>query len=260
MRLGPAAPARTLYVEELGLDLTNTVYALDSTTIALCVGLSVGALPHHEDAHLDLRGNIPSFIHISDGKLHDVHALDMLLAGAIYVWIWLRRLCPPLCVAPSRGLRHACQIEHRCSSIRRRRILDIICDQGRLLRITPSSILLRPESGKTLVFITNNFSLPAATICALYKSRWQVELFFKWIKQHLRIKQFYGTSENAVKTQIWIAVSVYVLVAIVKKRLDLDASLYTLLQILSSQTAMQRIEGTPTPDRHVHRPNRRVRR
>ena len=131
------------------------------------------------------------------------------------------------------------------ASIRRRRdrSTGIICDQtisldGFYTRQDYPELLRRirfkdPESGKTLVFITNNFSLPAATICALYKSRWQVELFFKWIKQHLRIKQFYGTSENAVKTQIWIAVSVYVLVAIVKKRLDLDASLYTLLQILS---------------------------
>ena len=200
---------------------------------------------------LDLRGNIPSFIHISDGKLHDVHALDMPLAGSrshLRRGSWLRRLCPPLCVAPSRGLlRHACQVEHRCSS--RLFGADGSLDRHHLrpgpspwtastpVRITPNfcgaSASRTPESGKTLVFITNNFSLPAATICALYKSRRQVELFFKWIKQHLRIKQFYGTSENAVKTQIWIAVSVYVLVAIVKKRLDLDASLYTLLQILS---------------------------
>ena len=142
--------------------------------------------------------------------------------------------------------RQACQVEHRCSSRlfgATDRSTGIICDQtisldGFYTRQDYPELLRRirfkdPESGKTLVFITNNFSLPAATICALYKSRWQVELFFKWIKQHLRIKQFYGTSENAVKTQIWIAVSVYVLVAIVKKRLDLDASLYTLLQILS---------------------------
>ena len=201
---------------------------------------------------LDLRGNIPSFIHISDGKLHDVHALDMLLpeAGAIYVvdrgYVDFARL---YVLRPSRGLlRHACQVEHRCServfSAPTDRSTGIICDQtisldGFYTRQDYPELLRRirwssdPESGKTLVFITNNLSLPAATICALYKSRWQVELFFKWIKQHLRIKQFYGTSENAVKTQIWIAVSVYVLVAIVKKRLDLDASLYTLLQILS---------------------------
>ena len=250
--------ARTLYVdEELGLDLTNTVYALDSTTIALC--LSVFPWAHFRTTKaavkmhtlLDLRGNIPSFIHISDGKLHDVHALDMLLpeAGAIYV---VDRgyvdFCPPLCVAPSRGLlpsRVPSRTSMLIASIRRRRIAStgIICDRtisldGFYTRQDYPELLRRirfkdPESGKTLVFITNNFSLPAATICALYKSRWQVELFFKWIEQHLRIKQFYGTSENAVKTQIWIAVSVYVLVAIVKKRLDLDASLYTLLQILS---------------------------
>ena len=248
--------ARTLYVdEELGLDLTNTVYALDSTTIALC--LSVFPWAHFRTTKaavkmhtlLDLRGNIPSFIHISDGKLHDVHALDMFAGSRSHLrrGSWLRRLCPPLCVAPSRGLlRHACQVEHRCSS--RLFGADGSLDRHHLRHQTisldgfytrqPRTDLRRirfkdPESAKTLVFITNNFSLPAATICALYKSRWQVELFFKWIKQHLRIKQFYGTSENAVKTQIWIAVSVYVLVAIVKKRLDLDASLYTLLQILS---------------------------
>ena len=250
--------ARTLYVdEELGLDLTNTVYALDSTTIALC--LSVFPWAHFRTTKaavkmhtlLDLRGNIPSFIHISDGKLHDVHALDMLLpeAGAIYVvdrgYVDFARL---YVFAPSRGLlRHACQVEHRCSS--RLFGADGSLDRhhlrpdhlpGRLLHPSglPRTSAAHPASrtpspARRWSSITNNFSLPAATICALYKSRWQVELFFKWIKQHLRIKQFYGTSENAVKTQIWIAVSVYVLVAIVKKRLDLDASLYTLLQILS---------------------------
>ena len=250
--------ARTLYVdEELGLDLTNTVYALDSTTIALC--LSVFPWAHFRTTKaavkmhtlLDLRGNIPSFIHISDGKLHDVHALDMLLpeAGAIYVVeSWLRRLCPPLlcCTKPGpSSSRVPSRTSMLIASIRRRRIArpasfadQTISLDGFYTHQDYPELLRRirfkdPESGKTLVFITNNFSLPAATICALYKSRWQVELFFKWIKQHLRIKQFYGTSENAVKTQIWIAVSVYVLVAIVKKRLDLDASLYTLLQILS---------------------------
>ena len=202
---------------------------------------------------LDLRGNIPSFIHISDGKLHDVHALDMLLpeAGAIYVvdrgYV---EFCPPLCVAPSRGLlRHACQVEHldaSPASIRRRRIArpasfatrpspwpasTPVEDYPELLRRIrfkdPELPARRWSSSPT----TSRFRPPPSA--RLYKSRWQVELFFKWIKQHLRIKQFYGTSENAVKTQIWIAVSVYVLVAIVKKRLDLDASLYTLLQILS---------------------------
>ena len=204
---------------------------------------------------LDLRGNIPSFIHISDGKLHDVHALEYALAGSrshLRSWIVASvDFATPLCVAPSTGPDFVTrdQVEHRCSwrvlfGAASDRSTGIICDQTISLdgfytrQDYPGTSAWRirfkdPESGKTLVFITNNFSLPAATICALYKSRWQVELFFKWIKQHLRIKQFYGTSENAVKTQIWIAVSVYVLVAIVKKRLDLDASLYTLLQILS---------------------------
>ena len=195
---------------------------------------------------LDLRGNIPSFIHISDGKLHDVHALDMLLPEAgLRRGSWLRRLCPVLHQAGAFFVTRAkSNIDaHRVFSAPTDRSTGIICDQtisldGFYTRQDYPELLRRirfkdPESGKTLVFITNNLSLPAATICALYKSRWQVELFFKWIKQHLRIKQFYGTSENAVKTQIWIAVSVYVLVAIVKKRLDLDASLYTLLQILS---------------------------
>ncbi len=251
------AQARNLYVnEDLGLDLTNTVYALDSTTISLC--LSVFPWAHFRTTKaavkmhtlLDLRGNIPSFIHISDGKLHDVHALDMLIpeAGAIYVvdraYVDFSRL---------HGLHQAGAFfvtraksnmdSHRIYSAPTDRSTGIICDQtisldGFDTRQGYPELLRRirfkdPETGKTLVFITNNFALPAATICALYKSRWQVELFFKWIKQHLRIKQFYGTSENAVKTQIWIAVSVYVLVAIIKKRLDLDASLYTLLQILS---------------------------
>ena len=199
---------------------------------------------------LDLRGNIPSFIHISDGKLHDVHALDMLLpeAGAIYAvdrgYVDFARLYVLHQAGAFFVTRAKSNIDaHRVYSAPTDRSTGIICDQtisldGFYTRQDYPELLRRirfkdPESGKTLVFITNNFSLPAATICALYKSRWQVELFFKWIKQHLRIKQFYGTSENAVKTQIWIAVSVYVLVAIVKKRLDLDASLYTLLQILS---------------------------
>ena len=249
--------ARTLYVDkELGLDLTNTVYALDSTTIALC--LSVFPWAHFRTTKaavkmhtlLDLRGNIPSFIHISDGKLHDVHALDMLLpeAGAIYVvdrgYVDFARLYVLHQAGAFFVTRAKSNIDaHRVYSAPTDRSTGIICDQtisldGFYTRQDYPELLRRirfkdPESGKTLVFITNNLSLPAATICALYKSRWQVELFFKWIKQHLRIKQFYGTSENAVKTQIWIAVSVYVLVAIVKKRLDLDASLYTLLQILS---------------------------
>ena len=188
---------------------------------------------------LDLRGNIPSFIHISDGKLHDVHALDMLLpeAGAIYVvdrgYVDFARLYVLHQAGAFFVTRAKSNIDaHRVYSAPTDRSTGIICDQtisldGFYTRQDYPELLRRirfkdPESGKTLVFITNNFSLPAATICALYKSRWQVELFFKWIKQHLRIKQFYGTSENAVKTQIWIAVSVYVLVAIVKNGLLRD--------------------------------------
>ena len=251
------AQARKLYADEdLGLDLANTVYALDSTTIALCLSLFPWA--HFRTAKaavkmhtlLDLRGNIPSFIHISDGKLHDVHALDLLLPepGAIYVvdrgYVDFSRLhalhrAGAFFVTRAKSNMDA----HRVYSVPTDRTTGVTCDQTISLDGNDTSqnypeplrrIRFKDlESGKTLVFITNNFSLPTATICALYKSRWQVELFFKWIKQHLRIKQFYGTSENSVKTQIWIAVSVYVLVAIVKKRLDLDASLYILLQILS---------------------------
>src|SRR5271167_803346 len=249
--------ARKLYAGEyLGLDLKNTVYALDSTTIDLC--LSVFPWAHFRSTKaavkmhtlLDLRGNIPSFIHVSDGKLHDVHALDLLLpeAGAIYVmdrgYVDFVRLHGLHSAGAFFVTRAKSNIDaHRVYSAPSDRTTGIICDQTIALdghytsRHYPEHLrrirFRDAESGKTLVFLTNQFALPAATICALYKSRWQVELFFKWIKQHLRIKRFFGTSENAVKTQIWIAVSVYVLVAIVKKRLNLDASLYTLLQILS---------------------------
>jgi Transposase DDE domain/Domain of unknown function (DUF4372) len=251
------AQARKLYADEdLGLDLKNSVYALDSTTIDLC--LSVFPWAHFRTTKsavkmhtlLDLRGNIPSFIHISDGKLHDVHALDLLMPepGAIYVmdraYVDFARLhalhqAGAFFVTRAKSNMDARRVYSAPSD----RAAGIICDQTIALsgvqtsRHYPEHLrrvrFKDPETGKSLVFLTNQRTLPAATICALYKSRWQVELFFKWIKQHLRIKKFYGTSENAVKTQIWIAVSVYVLVAIVKKRLELDASLYTLLQILS---------------------------
>jgi Domain of unknown function (DUF4372)/Transposase DDE domain len=249
--------ARRLYVnEDLGFDLASTVYALDSTTIDLCLAVfpwahfrtTKAAVKMH--TLLDLRGNIPSFIHVSDGKLHDVHALDLLLpeAGAIYVMdrgyvdfarLHVLHLAGAFFVTRAKSNMDA----HRVYSAPTDRTAGIVCDQTIALDGHYTSqhypeylrrIRLRDtETRRTLVFLTNQFGLPAATICALYKSRWQVELFFKWIKQHLRIKRFFGTSENAVKTQIWIAVSVYVLVAIVKKRLTLDASLYTLLQILS---------------------------
>jgi hypothetical protein len=251
------AQARRLYAgDDLGVDLSSTVYALDSTTIDLC--LSVFPWAHFRSTKaavkmhtlLDLRGNIPSFIHVSDGKLHDVHALDMLLPepGAIYVmdrgYVDFARLHVLHQAGAFFVTRAKSNLDaHRVYSAHVDRTAGLICDQtialdGYLTRRDYPEHLRRirfrdAETGKTLVFLTNQVTLPALTICALYKSRWQVELFFKWIKQHLRIKQFYGTSENAVKTQIWIAVSVYVLVAIVRKRLRLEASLYTLLQVLS---------------------------
>lgn len=251
------AQARELYLsEDLGLDLSNTVYALDSTTIDLC--LSVFPWAHFRTTKaavkmhtlLDLKGNIPSFIHVSDGKLHDVHALDLLEleAGAIYVmdrgYVDFARLHTLHLAGAFFVTRAKSNMNfHRIYSAKTDRSTGVICDQtieldGFYTKQDYPAKLRRvrfkdPETGKTLVFLTNQMTFPAATICALYKNRWHVELFFKWIKQHLRIKRFFGTSENAVKTQIWIAVSVYVLVAIVRKRLNLDASLYTLLQILS---------------------------
>ena len=249
--------ARRLYAEDsLGLELANTVYALDSTTIDLCLSvfpwahfqLTKAAVKMH--TLLDLRGNIPSFIYVSDGKLHDVNVLDLLVPepGAFYVmdrgYIDFARLH----VLHQAGAFYVTRAKsnfdiRRVYSDATDRSTGVICDQtiafnGRLAAKDYPERLRRirfkiPESGKTLVFLTNNTALPALTIAALYKSRWQVELFFKWVKQHLRIKRFYGTSENAVKTQIWTAVTIYVLVAIVKKELHLDASLYTLLQIIS---------------------------
>ena len=249
--------ARTLYIgDRFGIELKNTAYALDSTTIDLCLSLFPWALFRTTKSAvkmhtlLDLRGNIPSFIHLSDGKLGDVHGLDMLVleAGAIYV---MDRGYLDFARLSVMHRAHAFFVTRAKSNTKLRRVYSaqvdrstgMICDQtvaltGVTSRKDYPDHLRRirfkdPETGKTLVFLTNHFTLSPATICALYKARWQVELFFKWIKQHLRIKKFYGTSENAVKSQIWIAVSVYVLVAIIKKRLNLDASLYTLLQIFS---------------------------
>jgi uncharacterized protein DUF4372/DDE family transposase len=248
--------ARRLYVNEpFGVDLKETVYALDATTIDLCLSLfpwapfrsTKAAIKLH--TLIDLRGNIPSFIHISDGKLHDVNVLDELLPepGAFYVmdrgyldFERLYRLHEAKAFFVTRAKSNL-KAQRRYS-----RTVDrstgLICDQTIILTVFYSKtgypealrrIRFRTEEGKTLVFLTNNFTLPALTITELYRCRWQVELFFKWIKQHLRIKSFFGTTENAVKTQVWIAVSVYVLVAIVKKRLALEASLYETLQILS---------------------------
>jgi hypothetical protein len=251
------AQARRLYAgDSLGVDLGNAVYALDSTTIDLCLSMFPWAHFRSNKAAvkmhtlLDLRGSIPSFIHISNGKMHDVHALDMLLPepGAIYVmdrgYIDFARLYVLQQAGAFFVTRAKSNLDaHRVYSSATDQTTGVIADQTIALGGVRTSkdypVHLRrvrfrdAETKKTLVFLTNQTTLPALTICGLYKSRWQVELFFKWIKQHLRIKQFYGTSENAVKTQIWIAVSVYVLVAIIRKRLKLEASLYTLLQIIS---------------------------
>jgi hypothetical protein len=249
--------ARRLYAKEpLGVELSERVYALDSTTIDLCLSLFPWAPFRQAKAAvklhtlLDLRGAIPTFIHISDGKLHDVNVLDLLVAepGAFYVmdrgYLDFERLYA-LHQAGSFFVTRAKSNSKFKRLISRpvERSTGLICDQvveltlfyshqgypDRLRRIRFKD----PETAKTLVFLTNHFALPALTIGALYKSRWQVELFFRWIKQHLRIKRFFGTSENAVKTQVWIAVAVYVLVAIIRKRLDLEFSLHSMLQILS---------------------------
>jgi len=249
--------ARELYAEEdLGLDLTNTVYALDSTTIDLCLSLFPWAPFRRTKAAvkmhtlLDLRGNIPSFIHISDGKVHDVNVLDLMIPEPAAIYIMDRAYLDfeRLFTLHDAGAFFVTGAKvnsdlRRIYSAPSDRAQGIICDQTvalsgfysqkryphHLRRISFKD----PETGKTLIFLTNLFGPPPMTICELYKARWQVELFFKWIKQHLRIKKFYGTSENAVKVQIWTAVSVYVLIAIIKKRLNLDASLYTLLQVFS---------------------------
>ena len=249
--------ARRLYAEDsFGLELKHTVYALDSTTIDLCLAIfpwarfrkHKGAVKLH--TLIDLRGNIPTFIHISDGKLHDVNILDQMVfeAGSFYImdrgYIDFARLY-------ALHQAQAFFVTRAKSNLQYRRVYShpvdkttgLRCDQTITLTGTRSNqeypIHLRrvkfydAKHDKLLVFLTNNFDLPALTIADLYRCRWQVELFFKWIKQHLRIKRFFGTSENAVKTQVWIAIAIYVLVAIVKKRMKSDASLYTLLQIFS---------------------------
>ena len=249
--------ARKLYLDEdLGLALKNTVYALDATTIDLCLSLFKWAPFRKAKAAvklhtlLDLRGSIPAFIHISDGKMHEVNVLDILVLepGAFYVmdrgYVDFARLFQMHQAGSFFVTRAKRNMNARhVYSTKVDRTSGIICDQsialnGHYISQDYPEHLRRirfkdPQTQQTLVFLTNNTSLPPLTIAALYKSRWQVELFFKWIKQHLRIKKFLGNSENAVKTQIWCAVSTYVLIAIVKKELQLNASLYTLLQILS---------------------------
>ena len=248
--------ARALYAKDSVLELDASVYALDATTIDLCLSLfewapfrsTKAAIKLH--TLLDLRGAIPAFIHISDGKLHDVNVLDILPmeAGAFYVmdrgYLDFERLYAMHQAGAFFVTRAKAGMDaRRVYSAPTDRASGVICDQRVMLngfysaKNYPEHLrrirFKDPESGKTLVFLTNNTTLPALTIAALYKSRWQVELFFKWIKQHLRIKRFLGTSENAVKTQVWCAIATYVLIAIVKKELHLDASLYTCLQILS---------------------------
>jgi len=248
--------ARRLYATEtLAIELSATVYALDSTTIDLCLSLfpwapfrdTKAAIKLH--TLLDLRGAIPAFIHISDGKLHDVNVLDLLTPepGAFYVmdraYVDFERLFA-LHQAGSFFVTRA-KSNFKCRRVLSRpvdRSTGLICDQLVELVVFYSQqayperlrrIRYRDREGRTLIFLTNNLTLPALTICELYRQRWQVELFFKWIKQHLRIKRFFGNSENAVKTQVWTAVATYVLIAIVRKRMNLSLSLHGVLQILS---------------------------
>ena len=249
--------ARPLYARDpIGVDLDQSLYALDSTTIDLCLSLfpwarfrkHKGAVKMH--TLLDLHGNIPTFISITDGKVHDVNILDEILpeAGAFYVMdrgyvdferLFVFTLCSAFFVVRTKSnvllqRRYSHAVDKTTGVRSDHTVILTAIDSATaypdaLRRVT----YLDVETRKRFKFLTNNFTLPALTIAQIYKCRWQVELFFKWIKQHLRIKAFYGTSENAVKTQIWIAVSVYVLVAIVRKRLGLEASLYQILQILS---------------------------
>jgi hypothetical protein len=248
--------ARQLYAREpLGVDLHQSVYALDSTTIDLCLSLFSWARFQQTKAAvklhtlLDLRGAIPSFVHISDGKLHDVNVLDLLLpeAGAFYVMdrgyhdferLYVLHQAGSFFVTRARSNMKFRRVHARTVD----KATGLICDQTIQLTLFYSQqryperlrrIRYRDPDGRRLVFLTNHMTLPALTVCELYRLRWQIELFFKWIKQHLRIKRFFGTSENAVKTQVWIAVAAYVLVAIVRKRLDLPLSLHSMLQILS---------------------------
>jgi len=249
--------ARDLYIDEdFGVELDNTVYALDSTTIDLCLSLfpwarfrkTKGAIKLH--ALLDLRGDIPSFIEITDGKVHDVNILDELIPepGSFYImdraYVDFFRLYILTQYLAFFVIRAKTNLQFR-------RVYSHPIDKSTGLRCDQTIVLTGINSAQdypdklrriryydqdndlNLTFLTNNFTLPALTITQLYKCRWRIELFFKWIKQHLRIKSFYGTSLNAVKTQIWIAISVYVLVAIIKKRLNLQHSLYTILQVFS---------------------------
>ena len=278
--------ARRLYAKDsLSVDLAETVYALDATTIDLCLSLFPWAKFRTTKAAvklhtlLDLRGAIPSFIHISDGKLHDVNVLDVLIAepGAFYVmdrgYLDFERLyrfhqSSSFFVTRAKSNFKFKRVYSR--PVDRR--TGLLCDQEVQLLVFYSQqayperlrrIRYRDAEGRRLVFLTNHMTLAPLTICELYRSRWQVELFFKWIKQHLRIKRFFGTSENAVKTQVWIAVALYVLVAIVRKRLNLELSLHEMLQILSitpfDKTPMiQLLTYSATSENCYHDPNQLI--
>ena len=276
--------ARKLYSQDsFSVELEQTVYALDTTTIDLCLSVFPWARFRQAKAAvkmhtlLDLRGNIPTFIHISDGKMHEVNVLDILIpeAGSFYImdrgftdfarWFTLHQA---QAFFVTRGKSNL--LFHRVYSRAVDKATGLRCDQTISLT-APKACKDYPqylrrikfydaEHERHLVFLTNNFDLPAMTITQLYRCRWQVELFFKWIKQHLRIKKFYGTTENAVKTQIWIAITIYVLVAIVKKRLNTNDSLYTILQILSltlfEKTPLdQLLKNTETQMKNYHGSN-----
>ena len=279
--------ARPLYAHDpIGIDLDQTLYALDSTTIDLSLSLFPWAKFRKRKAAvkmhtlLDLRGNIPTFIRITAWNVHDVNILDEILPepGAFYVMdrgyidfqrLYLFVLCSAFFVVRTKRniileRRYSHPVD-KSSGVRSDQTVILTTMESALAYPDP----LRPisyfdaETNKRFKFLTNNFSLPALTVAQIYKSRWQVELFFKWIKQHLRIKQFYGTSENAVKTQIWIAVSVYVLVAIVRKRLGLEASLYQILQILSvtlfeKTPILQSLQASGSHDNLLDDPNQLI--
>lgn len=278
------AIARRLYANErLSVDFDDSVYALDSTLIDLCLSLFPWTPSQQSKAGvrlhtlLDLRGPIPSFLYVSEARFAEINILDQLYPqpGAFYLldrgYLDFARLHRFHLAGSFYVIRAKAGLSlKRRYSRRVDRSSGLICDQSVVLCFPRSKSVypetLRrirfndPDTGKALVFLTNHFGLPAQTICALYRCRWQIELFFKWIKQHLRIKAFYGTSENAVKTQLWIAVSVYVLIAIVKKRLDLPASLYELLQILSltmfeTTPLLQLLTSTEIQNEGRHSPN-----
>src|SRR2546423_1898106 len=279
--------ARPLYLADpIGVELDQGLYALDSTTIDLCLSLfpwarfreNKGAVKMH--TLLDLRGNIPTFISITSGKVHDVNILDEILpeAGAFYVMdrgyvdferLYVFTLSAAFFVVRTKSnvllQRRYSHVVDKASGVRSDHTVILTAIDS--AKVYPEALrrvsYLDVETRKRFKFLTNNFTLPALTIAQIYKCRWQVELFFRWIKMHLRIKAFYGTSENAVKTQIWIAVSVYVLVAIVRKRLGLEASLYQILQILSvtlfeKTPILRALQASDSPESLVIDPNQLI--